>query len=106
MRAGSLKHRCGLLQSQEVKRPGGGVNESWVELVKLWAEITIPTGRIATVADQLQRVVSAEIRIRHRADVVAGMRLVHKTKTYLIEASLPDNDQTMLRLLCSSVTNP
>jgi SPP1 family predicted phage head-tail adaptor len=106
MRAGRLKHRCALLESQKVNRPGGGLTESWVELGKLWAEIAIPTGRIATVADQLQRVVSAEIRIRHRANVVAGMRLVHKTKTYLIEAALPDNDLTMLRLLCSNVVHP
>jgi SPP1 family predicted phage head-tail adaptor len=106
MRAGRLKHRCALLESQKVKRSGGSFIESWVELGKLWAEITIPTGRIATVADQLQGLVSAEIRIRHRVDVIAGMRLVHKTKTYLIEAALPDNDQTMLRLLCSNVVNP
>jgi SPP1 family predicted phage head-tail adaptor len=101
-----MKHRCTLMYFQSVKRPGGGLTESWVELGKLWAEITIPTGRIAAVADQLQRLVSAEIRIRHRVDVIAGMRLVHKTKTYLIEAALPDNDQTMLRLLCSNVVNP
>ena len=94
------------MESQQIKRPGGGFTESWVELGKLWAEITIPTGRIATVADQLQAVVSAEIRIRYRNDVVAGMRLEHEAKAYLIEASLPDNDQTMLRLLCSSVINP
>lgn len=106
MRAGPMKHRCTLMHFQSVKRPGGGLTESWGEIGKLWAEITIPTGRIAAVADQLQGLVSAEIRIRHRADVIAGMRLVHKTKTYLIEAALPDNDQTMLRLLCSNVVNP
>ena len=106
MRAGPLRHHCTLMQSQQIKRPGGGFTESWVELRKLWAEIAIPTGRIAVVADQLQAVVSAEIRVRYRSDVVAGMRIVSKTQTYLIAAPLPDNDQTMLRLLCSSVTNP
>jgi len=36
------------------------------------------------------------------------MRLVHKATgdTYLIEAPLPSNERDMLRLLCSSVTNP
>lgn len=106
MRAGPLKHRCSLMQSQQIKRPGGGSDESWVELGKLWAEVTIPTGRIATVADQLQAVVSAEIRVRYRADLVAGMRIVHGGKTFKVEAPLPDNDQTMLRLLCSIVVNP
>lgn len=106
MRSGPMRHRCVLMQFQPVTRPGGGITESWVEFGKLWAEITIPTGRISAVADQLQAVVSAEIRVRHRAGVIAGMRLVHKTNTYRIEASLPDNDQTMLRLLCSNVVNP
>lgn len=101
-----MKHRCALMQSQKAKRPGGGLDESWVELGKLWAEVTIPTGRIATVADQLQAVVSAEIRIRYRADLVAGMRIVHGGKTFKVEATLPDNDQAMLRLLCSSIVNP
>lgn len=106
MRAGPLRHRCTLMQSQQLKRPGGGFSESWVELGRLWAEITIPTGRIQTVADQLEAVVSAEIRVRYRTDIVAGMRIVRGQQTYLVEAPLPDNDQTMLRLLCSSVATP
>lgn len=106
MRAGPLKHRCALMQSQEVKRPGGGFDKSWVEVGKLWAEIAVPTGRVEAFANQLQAVISAEIRVRHRPSVVAGMRLVHKTNTYLIGAALPDNDHTMLRLLCSNVVNP
>lgn len=106
MRAGPLKHRCTLMQSQQVKRPGGGLTESWVDIGKLWAEVTIPTGRIQPVSDQLEAVVTAEIRVRYRADLVAGMRIVQGSKTFKVEAPLPDNDQTMLRLLCSSVTNP
>ena len=106
MRAGPLRHRCTVQQSQQIKRPGGGLTESWVDLRKVWAEITIPTGRVAAVADQLQTLISAEIRIRYRGDVVAGMRLVHGPQTYLVGAALPDNDLTMLRLLCSNVVNP
>lgn len=106
MRAGPLRHRCTLMHSQQVKRPGGGLTESWVDLGKLWAEVTIPTGRIQAVSDQLEAVVTAEIRVRYRDDLVAGMRIVHGTRTFKVEASLPDNEQTMLRLLCSSVTNP
>ena len=79
---------------------------AWVELGKLWAEITIPTGRVAVAADQLTAVISAEIRVRYRADIVAGMRIVKAPMTYLVEAALPDNDQAMLRLLCSNVVNP
>ncbi|CRM71428.1 hypothetical protein [Pseudomonas sp. 25 E 4] len=70
----------------------------------------MPTGRTAPVAEQLKVVVTAEIRIRPRADAVAGNRLVHTvngiTTTYLIEAALPNNERDMLRLLCSNVPNP
>lgn len=106
MRAGPLNKRCALMQSKKVKRPGGGFDESWIEIGALWAEISIPTGRLAPMADRLEAMVTAEIKVRFRADIVAGMRLVHPTGTYLIEAALPDRDPAMLRLLCSSVTNP
>jgi len=106
MRAGELKHCCMLQRTQETKGRGGSITIAWVDLGKLWAEITIPTGRVEVAADQLTAVISAEIRVRYRTDIVAGMRIVKGPMTYLVEAALPDNDQTMLRLLCSNVVNP
>lgn len=110
MRAGPLRHRCALQKPVRVKNRTGGFDVTWTEIGKLWAEITLPTGRIMPVAEQLTAVVSAEIRIRPRADAVAGNRIVHTvngvTTTYLIEAPLPNNERDMLRLLCSSVPNP
>lgn len=106
MRAGPMNKRCTLMQSQAVERPGGGRPGTWVEIGKVWAEITLPTGRTAPMADRLEATVTAEIKIRYRADVVAGMRLVSPIGTYLVQAALPDRDPAMLRLLCSSVTNP
>jgi len=86
----------------------GGYAEKWVDQRKVWAEITMPSGRVATVADQLQGQISAEIRARPAADLVVGRRLLHTrlgiTTTYLIEAALLDNETSMLRLLCSNVT--
>ncbi|MBK3432475.1 head-tail adaptor protein [Pseudomonas fluorescens] len=110
MRAGPLRHRCTMFKPVLTKNKTGGFDTSWVELLKLWAEITMPTGRTAPVAEQLKALVTAEIRIRPRADAVAGNRLVHTmngiTTTYLIEAALPNNERDMLRLLCSNVPNP
>lgn len=88
----------------------GGFLVTWVEVGKMWAEITMPTGRVSPVAEQLKVVVTAEIRVRPRADAVAGNRIVHTAKgittTYLIGAALIDNGHSMLRLLCSNVPNP
>ena len=110
MRAGPLRHLCIMFKPVLTKNKTGGFDTTWVELVKLWAEITMPTGRTAPVAEQLKAVVTAEIRTRPRANAVAGNRLVHTangiTTTYLIEAALPNNERDMLRLLCSNVPNP
>ncbi|WP_277592978.1 head-tail adaptor protein [Pseudomonas chlororaphis] len=110
MRAGPLRHRCPLLKPDRVQNSTGGYDETWTEIGKPWAEITLPTGRVYPVAEQLQAVVSAEIKIRPRTDAVAGNRLVDVRKgvttTYKIEAALLDNETSMLRLLCSTVPNP
>lgn len=110
MRAGPMRHRCALHKQMRTPNGSGGFLVTWTEIGKLWAEITLPTGRIATVAEQLKVIVTAEIRVRPRADAVAGNRLVHTEKgvttTYLIGAALVDNENSMLRLLCSNVPNP
>ncbi|MFJ3487732.1 phage head closure protein [Pseudomonas sp. NPDC090202] len=106
MRAGQLRHRCALQRAVETPGRGGSTTSVWSEVGQLWAEITIPTGRIKVAADQLTAFISAEIRVRYRTDIVAGMRIVNEPSTYLVEAVLPDNGRTMLRLLCSNVVNP
>ncbi|MCD5996503.1 phage head closure protein [Pseudomonas sp. CDFA 602] len=106
MRAGPLRHRCTVQAWREVDDGYGGYSEAWVELREVWAEITTPTGRIKVVADQVVNLVTAEIRVRYAPDLVAQMRVVHSGATYLIEAALPDNERSMLRLVCSSVPYP
>lgn len=110
MRAGPMRHRCTMFKPVLTKNKTGGQDVTWSEIGELWSEITMPTGRVLPVAEQLKVVVTAEIRIRPRADAVAGNRLVHTVKgittTYLIGAALIDNENTMLRLLCSNVPNP
>ena len=110
MRAGPMRHRCALHKEVRTPNGSGGFIVAWAEIGELWAEITLPTGRITPVAEQLKVVVTAEIRIRPRPDAVAGNRLVHTVKgittTYLIGAALVDNENSMLRLLCSNVPNP
>lgn len=108
MRAGPLRHRCVLSKYERTQNTTGGYDQVWVDVGEVWAEITLPTGRVAPVAEQLQAVVSAEIRIRPRSDVAAGWRLKDKRSgvTYKVEAPLLNNERDMLRLLCSSVPNP
>ncbi|MEE6439179.1 MULTISPECIES: phage head closure protein [Pseudomonas] len=108
MKAGPMRHRCRVLKPHREQNRSGGFTETWLEVGELWAEVTTPTGRVSPVAEQLQAVISAEIRIRPRSDIVAGWRLAEKRTgmTYLVEAPLLNNERDMLRLLCSSVPNP
>lgn len=108
MRAGPLRHRCQLQQETLTPEPGGGKRKSWEVVKPIWAEIQLPTGRVDPVANQIQNIVSAEIRVRFSRVFKTGMRLFHISAgdTYLIEAVLPSNERDMLRLLCSKVINP
>lgn len=106
MKAGRMRHRCSLLVQERVGDGVGGYREEWVELRKVWAEITTPTGRVAVAAQQLTAEVAAEVRCRPADDLQAGRRLVARNVTYRIEAVLPDNFNSMVRMLCSSVPHP
>lgn len=108
MMAGRLRHRCKLSRPQREPNGSGGATETWLEVGEVWCEITMPTGRVAPVAEQLQAVISAEIRIRPRSDIAAGWRLTEKRSgtTYKVEATLLNNERDMLRLLCSTIPNP
>lgn len=108
MRAGPLKHRCILSQAAREQNTTGGFKETWPAVAEVWAEVTMPTGRVTPVAEQLQATVTAEIRIRPRKDIAAGWRIIEKRTgtTYKVEAALLNNERDMLRLLCSSVPNP
>lgn len=106
MRAGPLRHQCSVQKQTRIPDGMGGYEEGWTEIRSIWAEITIPSGRTSVVAQQVESLITVEIRVRPAADVLPGVRLVNSGVTYLIEAALPDNERSMLRLLCSNVANP
>lgn len=108
MRAGPLRHRCLVTFPHRERNASGGAVQVWKAASPdhLWAEIRSPNGRLNAVAEKLNAVVTAEIIVRPRSDIAAGWRLTRRGTTYQVEAVLPDNEQTMMRLLCSSVPNP
>ena len=62
-----MRHRCRIYKPHREQNRSGGATETWVEVGEVWAEVTTPTGRVSPVAEQLQAVISAEIRIRPRS---------------------------------------
>ncbi|MFV3289125.1 head-tail adaptor protein [Pseudomonas sp. NY11955] len=108
MRAGPLRHRFEVTHRHEERNKSGGASVTWFPAARpeMWCEVRTPTGRVTAVAEKLSAVVTAEIIGRPRSDIVAGSRLIRRGVTYQVEAVLPDNDNTLMRLLCSSVPNP
>ncbi|WP_176509439.1 MULTISPECIES: head-tail adaptor protein [Pseudomonas] len=108
MRAGPLRHRFEVTHRHEERNKSGGATVTWLPGARpeMWGEVRTPTGRVTAVAEKLSAVVTAEIIARPRSDIVVGSRLTRRGITYQVEAVLPDNENTLMRLLCSSVPNP
>lgn len=89
MQAGKLKSRVKLVALQSgVDTIGQPVNV-WTEQATVWAHIKHLSGSQAIKADADTSIVKASIRIRKRA-VDAGMRVLHGTQIYMVDAVLPD----------------
>lgn len=104
MQAGRLNRRC-VLQS-----PGTATDEigqpipGWTDVATVWADIRMKSGLEAIKAGAVVSTVQASIRIRYRAGVNAGMRVVHNLVNYEIKAVMPDvSGREFLDLACEVV---
>ena len=90
MQAGRLNRRVTLQQ------PAAGFDElgqpipGWTDVATVWADIRMKSGLESIKAGASVSVVQASIRIRYRAGVNAGMRVVHNLTAYNITAVQPD----------------
>lgn len=104
MRAGELRHRV------TIQRKTGGTDawgsplpNAWADLAKVWANVRHLNGAESIRAGAITSVVNASIRIRHRTDVTAAMRVVYAGKNYEIQAVLPGGDRVHVDLLAKVV---
>lgn len=105
MQAGRLNRRCTLQQ------PAAGFDElgqpipGWTDVATLWADIRMKSGLESIKAGAPVSVVAASIRIRYRAGVNAGMRVMHNLVAYEIKAVMPDvSGRVFLDLACEVVS--
>lgn len=105
MQAGRLNRRC-LLQSpsQSVDAIGQPI-PGWTDVATVWADIRMKSGLEAIKAGASVSVVQASIRIRYRAGINAGMRVVHNLHVYEILAVQPDvGGREYVDLVCQVVS--
>ena len=90
MQAGRINRRCTLqtpnTETDEIGQPIPG----WTDVATVWADIRLKSGLEAIKAGTPVSTVQASIRIRYRAGINAGMRIVHNLTAYNITAVQPD----------------
>ena len=104
MQAGRLNRRVTLQSpSQSVDEIGQPI-PGWTDVATLWGDIRMKSGLEAIKAGAPVSVVQASIRVRYRAGITAGMRIVHNLQAFNITAVLPDaGAREYIDLVCEVV---
>lgn len=104
MQAGRLNRRCTLQSpSQSVDELGQPI-PGWADVATVWADIRLRSGLESIKAGSQVSVVQASVRIRYRAGLNAGMRLIHNLQVYEILAVQPDvGGREYVDLVCQIV---
>ena len=104
MRAGQLKHRI-TLQRPTGAQDAWGTPEAagWEDVALVWADFRYQSGSESIRAGADVSIVRASVRIRWRAGIDAGMRVLYQGQAYDIEAVLPGGDRQHLDLVCKRV---
>ena len=104
MQAGRLNRRCVLQTPGTAQDELGQPIPGWTDVAPLWADIRMKSGLESIKAGAPVSVVAASVRIRYRAGVNAGMRVVHNLQAYDIKAVMPDvSGREFLDLVCEVV---
>lgn len=101
--AGSFPHQIHIQRKTGPKDSWGTpLPEAWENITAkpIWANVKYLSGSESIKADASVSVVRASVRIRWRAGVTAGMRVVHGADSLDIEAVLPGAGRQHVDLVC------
>ena len=105
MQAGRLNRRCVLQTPGTAQDELGQPIHGWTDVAMVWGDIRMKSGVEAIKAGAPVSTVQASIRIRYRAGINAGMRIVHNLTAYNITAVQPDvGGREFVDLICQVVT--
>ena len=104
MQAGLLNRRVTLQAPGTTQDELGQPIPGWTDVATLWADIRMKSGLESIKAGAPVSVVQASIRVRYRAGITAGMRVVHNLQAFNITAVLPDvGGREYVDLVCEVV---
>ena len=90
MQAGRFNRRCTLQAPGTTQDELGQPIPGWTDVATVWADIRMKSGLESIKAGAPVSVVQASIRVRYRAGITAGMRVVHNLQAFNITAVMPD----------------
>ncbi len=90
MQAGKLNRRIAIEQRGTTQDAIGQPVETWTTVAEVWADVRYQRGLEAIKAGADVSVVNLSVRIRYRAGIDAGMRILHGSDVLDIQAVLPD----------------
>jgi SPP1 family predicted phage head-tail adaptor len=104
MDIGKLNRRVVIKQPPVAQDSLGQPTGAWTDLATVWANVRYLNGVETLKADSPTSQSKASIRIRHRTDVTAAMRLVLGATVFQINAVLPDEQgKQYVDLVCEVI---
>lgn len=102
--ASTLRDRISIQACSRTTDAVGQPLQVWGEVFKAWANVRGTGGMEAIKAGAATSKVKASIRLRYRAGLNAGQRVVHGATVYNVLAVLPHSGSTKhVDLLCESI---
>ncbi|MFB9242363.1 phage head closure protein [Massilia antarctica] len=99
--ASTLRHLVTVQAPAGRDQIGQPLPNGWVEVAKVWADIRHTGGMEAIKAGAATSTVQASIRVRQRAGLHAGMRILHDGTIYKVQVVLPDKERRQhIDLVC------
>lgn len=102
--AGSLRDEIVIQAPATETDAAGQPLDTWTDVCRTRASIRHQSGMQVIRADADVSIVTASIRIRRRAGITAGMRVLHGTAAYDIQSILPDEGRVWMDLVCRGVS--
>ncbi len=103
MSAGKRDKRITIQSPSASQSADGQMVNTWATFATVWASIKHKSGASSIQSDSDTSSIKASIRILRLDGVNSGMRVVHGTTVYAIEAVLPDEKNIHLDLIGVSV---
>lgn len=94
LQAGKLRHRLKFYQSTPIRSATGALKtQKWEHVRTLWGQFSPLSAKEIMANQAVNNQITARVKIRHRTDITADMRIEHIGKMYeIVGEPLADNE--------------